>query len=136
MLAKPKFNNFSVLGIPEILMNIMICHGFDRSPNSSVIPPCSNALVPYYTPNLFTLLNRKTVYTRIFLKMWWSKSIVLVFMKMILFWNFKHKFHILSIPWTNYPFHKRFIVSLILTSLMKNKNNNIKSNPTFLLNNV
>ena len=43
----------SGLGIPEILMNIMTCHEYTRSPNSSVIISFHNELVPYYISKVF-----------------------------------------------------------------------------------
>ena len=42
------FNNFSGLGIPEILINIMSCHGFVKSSILIGILKCHNALVPCY----------------------------------------------------------------------------------------
>ena len=46
--VKTKFNYLPGLVIPEIFLNIMTRHGYARSPNSSVILSCVNALVPYY----------------------------------------------------------------------------------------
>ena len=45
---KTKFNNFSGLGIPDIFMNIMSCHGFVKYSISTVILTCFNAIVPHY----------------------------------------------------------------------------------------
>ena len=84
----------------------------------------------------FTLFKSKTVYTRISQKMWWSKPIVLVKTKMIVFLTFNHKLHIWSTPWKKYPYYKRFIMSLSIPSLTRNKMNNTKSNSISLLKNV
>ena len=43
-----KFDYFTVLGIPDILINIISCHGFVKSSISTVILTYHNALVPYY----------------------------------------------------------------------------------------
>ena len=45
-----KFNNLSELGIPDILMNIISCHGFSKSSISTSILKCRSALVPCYPP--------------------------------------------------------------------------------------
>ena len=48
-----KFNNLSRLGITDILINIISCHGFDKSSISTAILTCRNSLVPYYISKLF-----------------------------------------------------------------------------------
>ena len=47
---------FSGLGIPEILMNIMSCHGFVKYSISKVILTCRNAIVPYYFSKVFVII--------------------------------------------------------------------------------
>ena len=44
---KKKFNDFSRMGIPDILMSIMSCRGFSKK-NSTFIFTCRSALVPCY----------------------------------------------------------------------------------------
>ena len=46
----------SGLGIPEILMNIMSCQGFDKSSISTVILIYLNALVIYYLYKSFVIV--------------------------------------------------------------------------------
>ena len=41
------FKNLSGLGISDILINIMSCHGFSKSSISIVVLTCCNDLVPY-----------------------------------------------------------------------------------------
>ena len=43
------------LEIPEILMNIMSCHGFTKSSTLTVILTCRSALVPYYFSKGFVI---------------------------------------------------------------------------------
>ena len=43
------------LEIPEILMNIMLCHGFTKSSTLTVILTCRSALVPYYFSKGFVI---------------------------------------------------------------------------------
>ena len=43
-----KFNDLSDLVIPDILMNIISCHGFVKYSISTVILTYRNSLAPYY----------------------------------------------------------------------------------------
>ena len=43
----------SGMGTPEILMNIMSCHGFSKYTASSVILTCRGSLVPCYLNKVF-----------------------------------------------------------------------------------
>ena len=45
---KTKINDLYGLEIPDIFMNIMSCHGFYKSPISTVILSLLSYLVPYY----------------------------------------------------------------------------------------
>ena len=47
-LEKNKFNDLSELCTPEILINIISCHGFSILTTSKVILTCHSSLVPYY----------------------------------------------------------------------------------------
>ena len=42
------YNDLSGIGIPELLTNIMPCHGFVNDKDSTVIFLCSSKLVDYY----------------------------------------------------------------------------------------
>ena len=42
------YNDISGIGIPEILMKIISCHGFVNDSNSAVIFSCCIKLVDYY----------------------------------------------------------------------------------------
>ena len=54
-----KLNNVSGLGIPDVLMNIMSCHGFLQPSISKVILTCGSALVPYYPSKGFVIVETK-----------------------------------------------------------------------------
>ena len=41
-------NNISVIGIPELLMNVISCHGFLNNNKSTVILACCRKVVDYY----------------------------------------------------------------------------------------
>ena len=62
-----KFNNMSGLGVPEILMNIVSCHGYVKSSISTVILKCCNTLVPYYISKDLSWLKQKWEVLIIFL---------------------------------------------------------------------
>ena len=47
------YNAVSIIGIPEILMNIISCHGFVNNTKSAVILLCRNKLVDYYLQKRF-----------------------------------------------------------------------------------
>ena len=51
-----RFKDFSRLGIPEILMNIISCRGFSKSSVLTVILTCRSALVPYYLSKRFIIV--------------------------------------------------------------------------------
>ena len=51
-LGKTKFNVLSELGISEIRMNIISCHGLSKSTISTVILTCRSYFVPYYFPKV------------------------------------------------------------------------------------
>ena len=51
-----KFNDLSGMVIPEMFMNVMSCHGFSKSPISTIILSCSSALVPYHLNNGFVIV--------------------------------------------------------------------------------
>ena len=53
-----KFNYFSGLGIPEILMNIMSCHFFSKLAISTVILTCRSTSVPYYLSKGFIIVEK------------------------------------------------------------------------------
>ena len=57
-VQKTNFNDFSVLGITEILMNIMSCHSFSKLITSTVILTFRSALAPYYLSKIFLLLKK------------------------------------------------------------------------------
>ena len=52
---KTKFNDLSQLGMPDILMNIISCHGFVKSSSSKLILTLRNSLVPYYLSKGFLI---------------------------------------------------------------------------------
>ena len=56
---KNKFNYLSGLGIPNILMNIMSCNGFDKSSILTVILTCRSDLVPHYLYKGFVIVERE-----------------------------------------------------------------------------
>ena len=56
---KTRFTNFSGLGIPDILMNIISCHGFSKSSIITVIFTCRSSLVPYYLSKVFSVVETK-----------------------------------------------------------------------------
>ena len=45
--------------IPEVLMNLISCHGFIKDTNSTAILLCRNWLVEYYLPKGFLILEHK-----------------------------------------------------------------------------
>ena len=47
---------FSGLGIPEIFINIMPCHGFSKPSISTVISTCCSDLDPYYISKVFVIV--------------------------------------------------------------------------------
>ena len=51
-----KYNDISGVGIPEILMNIISCHGFVNNKNSVVILSCRRKLVDYYLSKGFVII--------------------------------------------------------------------------------
>ena len=53
-----KFNDFFGLGITEILMNIISCHGLSILTISKVILTFRSALVPYYSSKDFFIVEK------------------------------------------------------------------------------
>ena len=56
--SKPTFEDtsFNILlgiGIPELLLNLVSCHGFTKKPNSNVILNCRYRLVNNYLEKIF-----------------------------------------------------------------------------------
>ena len=58
---KTNFNNLSVLVIPDILMNIMSCHGFSKYSISTVILAFHISLVTYYIYKVFVIVETEEV---------------------------------------------------------------------------
>ena len=50
------YNKILGIGIPDLLMNLMSCHGFLRNKNSIVILKCSKKMLEYYFSKVFTIL--------------------------------------------------------------------------------
>ena len=50
------YNSFLGIGIPEVLMNLISCHGFMKELNSTVIILCRTRLVEYYLEKEFVIL--------------------------------------------------------------------------------
>ena len=53
---KTELNNFSGLGIPDILMSIISCHVFSKYPISTVVISCRSPIVPYYLSKVFVVV--------------------------------------------------------------------------------
>ena len=59
--SKPTFEqtSFNILrniGIPELLLNLLSCHGFMKKPNSTVILNCRSRLVNNYLEKVFYII--------------------------------------------------------------------------------
>ena len=55
-----KLNDISGIGIPELLMNIMSCHGFVNYEKSTVIFSCHRKLITYYLSKGFVIPNNNS----------------------------------------------------------------------------
>ena len=42
------YDNIPRIGIPDVLMNLMSCHGFSRDTHLTTIPTCHSKLISYY----------------------------------------------------------------------------------------
>ena len=61
--SKPTFEqtSFNILlgiGIPELLLNLVSCHGFMKKPNSTVILNCQSRLINNYLEKGFYIIER------------------------------------------------------------------------------
>ena len=54
------YNKILGIGIPDLLMNLMSCHGLLKNENSVVIFKFSKRMLEYYLSKLFTLLECNT----------------------------------------------------------------------------
>ena len=54
------YNDISGISIPELLMNIISCHGFVNNMTSDVILSCRRKLVDYYLPKGFVILEKNS----------------------------------------------------------------------------
>ena len=90
---KTKFNDLSGLGIPEILMNIMPCHGFSKLTTSTVILTCHSAFVPYYWTKRVFIVEKYKFFLWIYQNEFSSKSIILYHTIKTDFWRVKQHFH-------------------------------------------
>ena len=50
------FDRILGIGIPDLLMNFMSCHGFLKNINSVVILKCPKRMLEYYLSKRFTIL--------------------------------------------------------------------------------
>ena len=53
-----KTQHTMISGIPEVLLNIILCHGFVSYINSAVILSCHSKLVDYYLSKGFIILEK------------------------------------------------------------------------------
>ena len=53
-----EFNDFSGLGIPEIMMNIMSCDDFSELTTSTVIFTCRSDFMIYYLSKVFIIVDK------------------------------------------------------------------------------
>ena len=49
------YNDISVIFIPELLMNIVLCHGFVKYKTLAVILTCQRNLASYYLSEIFVI---------------------------------------------------------------------------------
>ena len=54
------FNILIGIGIPELLLNLLSCHGFMKKPNSNVILNCRSRLIKNYLSKVFSVIEKKT----------------------------------------------------------------------------
>ena len=60
-MFKNKNNNELLgIGIPEVLMYIILCHGFAKITNSTVILVCRSSLVNYYLSKWFVIIEHNS----------------------------------------------------------------------------
>ena len=57
IFGEASYNELLGIGIPEVLMNLVSCHGFMKKPNSTVILVCRYSLENYYLGKFLLLLN-------------------------------------------------------------------------------
>ena len=82
VFEKRTYNSVSVIFIPELLLNIISCHGFLRNTKSAVILSCCSKLSDYY---LKTFVLRETIQIplRICVYMWNKESMHITYIKII-----------------------------------------------------
>ena len=49
------------IGIPDLLMNLMSCHGFLKNKNTFVVLKCPKSMLEYYFPKGFTRFEWNTI---------------------------------------------------------------------------
>ena len=54
------FNKFLGIGISYLLMKLLLCRGFMRNINSTVILICPSGILKYYFPKRFVILERNS----------------------------------------------------------------------------
>ena len=54
------FNLLPSIGIPELLINLVSCHGFMKKPNSTVIINCQSRLINNYLSKRFYIIEQNT----------------------------------------------------------------------------
>ena len=52
------FNKLTGIGIPELLLNLVTCHGFKKKPNSTVILNCLYLLVNNYLSKVLFMIEK------------------------------------------------------------------------------
>ena len=58
--TEKKINRILGIGIPDLLMNLLLCHGFLKNMNSVVILKCPKRMLEYYFSKVFSILEYNT----------------------------------------------------------------------------
>ena len=54
------FNGCLGIGIPDLLKNLLSCHGFTKNIKSIVVLKCSRRILEYYFSKVFIILERNS----------------------------------------------------------------------------
>ena len=58
IFEQTSFNILIGIGIPELLLNLVSCHGFTKKPNSAVILNCRARLINIYFAKVFYIIEK------------------------------------------------------------------------------
>ena len=68
--VKKSYDNILGIGIPDLLMNLMSCHGFLKSKDSIVMLKCPKSMFEYYFPqkDSFIPIEIKAIWKNVYLQ--------------------------------------------------------------------